>query len=187
MLSKVVNELGAKLIHPTTDCVYSGLKGHYNENDKYDVSDIYGMSKAIGEPLDCTVIRTSIIGEEVGQGRSLVEWVKSSANTTVTGFTNHYWNGITCLEFAKICDTIIKANNFWKGTRHIHSNTVNKFELVHLISEIYGLNIGVTPKETTVTCDRSLSTNFNLIEYFNIPELKEQIIEMRNFSDKLYL
>lgn len=187
MLANVVGEIGGQLIHPTTDCVYTGNKGSYDENDKYDVSDVYGMSKAIGEPHNCTVIRTSIIGEEVGQGRSLVEWVKSSAGKTVNGFTNHYWNGITCLEFAKVCYKIIDTGWFWTGTKHVHSNTLNKLQLVETISRVYDLGITVTPMETPKSCDRSLATiNTDNLTGLNIPTLEEQIKEMKQFNDKLY-
>jgi len=187
ILANTAKEIGAHLIHPTTDCVYSGLKGSYSEDDKYDVNDVYGMSKAMGEPSNCTVIRTSIIGEEVGQGRSLVEWIKSNANQTVNGFTNHIWNGITCLQFAKICEQLIITNDYWVGIKHLHSNVLNKQELVETISNVYGLNITVEPKETPVKCDRSMSTKYteNLAK-FNIPTLEEQIKEMKEFSNTLY-
>lgn len=187
LLANVSEAVGSHLIHPTTDCVYNGLKGSYSENDKYDVSDVYGMSKAMGEPSNCTVIRTSIIGEEVGQGRSLVEWIKSSANQTVNGFTNHHWNGITCLQFAKICEQIITTKDYWMGIKHLHSNVLDKQQLVETVSEVYGLNLTVIPKETQLKCDRSISTIYpdNLAK-FNIPTLKEQIIEMKEFSTKLY-
>lgn len=184
ILANFCEKHGLRLIHPTTDCVYSGLKGSYNENDKYDVSDVYGMSKAMGEPNNCTVIRTSIIGEEVNQGRSLVEWVKSSKNKTVNGFTNHFWNGVTCLQFAKICEQMILTDNFWVGTKHIHSNTLNKQELVQLISDVYNLNITVTPVETPVKCDRSMSSIYDT--RIKVPSLKQQIEEMKDFSEKLY-
>jgi dTDP-4-dehydrorhamnose reductase len=184
VLANFCEKHGLKLIHPTTDCVYTGYKGSYDENDKYDVNDVYGMSKAMGEPNNCTVIRTSIIGEEVNQGRSLVEWVKSSANTTVNGFTNHYWNGVTCLQFAKVCEEIINTNNFWVGIKHIHSNTLNKKELVETISDVYGLNITVTPVETAVSCDRSMSTIYDT--GIKVPTLKQQIEEMKEFSETLY-
>lgn len=184
ILSKTCLEMGVNMIHPTTDCVYSGLKGSYTEEDKYDVSDIYGMSKAMGEPSDCTVIRTSIIGEEVGQKRSLVEWVKSNANNTVFGFTNHHWNGVTCLQFAKICEEIINKHLYWKGIKHIHSNSLNKKELVETISNIYGLNITVTPKETPTMCDRTLSSVYDT--GIAIPSLEQQIIEMKEFSNILH-
>ena len=186
ILANVVESYHAKLIHPTTDCVYSGKKGKYDENDNYDVYDTYGMSKALGEPKNCTVIRTSIIGEEVNQGRSLIEWIKSEKINNVFGFTNHFWNGVTCLQFAKICEKIIQKNLFWLGTRHIHSNTLNKKELVELISKIYNLNVTVNQKETELSCDRSLSSIYNEINLFDIPSLEEQITEIYEFSKILY-
>jgi len=187
LLANVCEKNNWNMIHPTTDCVYTGNKGCYSEDDKYDVNDVYGMSKAMGEPNNCTVIRTSIIGEEVGQNRSLVEWVKSNANKEVFGFTNHLWNGVTCLQFAKICEKIITTNNYWKGIKHLHSNTLNKKQLVETISEVYELNITVVAKETAVSCDRSLSTNEKEnLSFFDIPTLEEQITEMKNFSKQLY-
>jgi len=186
LLANVCEKLNTKLIHPTTDCVFTGLKGKYNENDIHDVSDVYGRSKSLGEPNNCTVIRTSIIGEEVGQGRSLVEWIKSSSNTTVFGFTNHYWNGVTCLQFAKICEKIINTNGYWNGVKHIHSNTLNKKELVEMISSIYGLNVTVTSKETATMCDRSIVSIYERVDSMGIPTLETQIKEMKEFSEKLY-
>lgn len=187
ILSNFCERYDINLIHPTTDCIYSGDKGNYNESDPSDVNDVYGLSKFLGEVKNCTIIRTSIIGEEVGQGRSLVEWIKSEKNNRVNGFINHYWNGITCLEFSKICKKIIEENLFWKGVRHIHSNTVNKRELVEMISDIYNLNVKVIPLETEKKCDRSLSTEFNeVISLFNIPRLDDQIKEMNTFSEFLF-
>ena len=186
ILANVCDYYKVKMIHPTTDCVYSGNKGSYSENDNYDVYDVYGMSKALGEPKNCTVIRTSIIGEEVNQGRSLIEWVKSEKNKTVNGFTNHFWNGVTCLEFAKICKKMIDENLFWNGTKHLHSNTLNKKELVELISKSFELNVTVVEKQTEKTCDRSLSTIYDDINKFDIPTLKDQLNELKDFSIKLY-
>jgi len=187
ILANCVETIGGFMIHPTTDCVYTGNKGSYDETDTFDVGDVYGMTKALGEPENCMVIRTSIIGEEVGQGRSLVEWVKSSKGETVFGYTNHYWNGVTCLQFAKICADIIRAGNHSMGTRHLHSNTLNKQELVQLISDIYELGITVTPKEVDNACDRSMSTMYpDNLDFYNIPSLEIQILEMKLFSNKLY-
>jgi dTDP-4-dehydrorhamnose reductase len=186
ILANVCEYYKVKMIHPTTDCVYTGNKGEYSENDTYDVSDVYGMSKALGEPKNCTVIRTSIIGEEVNQGRSLIEWVKSEKNKTVFGFTNHFWNGVTCLEFAKICKKMIDNNLFWVGTKHLHSNKLNKKELVELISKSFNLNVTVIEKETDKKCDRSMCTIYKNIEDFEIPTLEEQLIELNKFSKNLY-
>lgn len=186
VLANVVNSLGGKLIHPTTDCVYTGLRGDYTEQDKHDITDVYGRTKSLGEPNNCTVIRTSIIGEEVNQGRSLVEWIKSQNNKTVFGFTNHIWNGVTCLQFAKICDNIITNDSFWVGTKHVFSNKVTKYELLQLVIKHYHLNIEVVEKEAGEKCDRTLSTVDSFCSSLDLPSLDDQIKEMQQFSDVLY-
>lgn len=183
ILANVSENEGYKLIHPTTDCVYDGLKGYYNEDDLHNATDVYGKTKSLGEPKNATVIRTSIIGEEIGQSRSLVEWVKSNKGKEIQGYLNHYWNGVTCLQFAKLCEIIINSNNYWKGVRHIYSNTVTKYELVNIISSIYELNITINPYNTLIKCDRSLSSNYNL--FTGIPKLDEQIVQMRDFYEIL--
>lgn len=187
LLSKTSKIIGINLIHPTTDCIYSGLRGDYIEKDKCDVNDVYGLSKALGEPNDCTVIRTSIIGEEVLQKRSLIEWVKSNRNNTVFGFTNHIWNGITTLQFAKVCQKIINKHYYWNGTRHIFSNKITKKDLVEQISNVYELHITVSPKETEIKCDRSLATEYpSNLDWFEIPSLEAQLQELKDFSKTLY-
>jgi dTDP-4-dehydrorhamnose reductase len=183
-LSEVAKDLKLKVIHPTTDCVYTGSKGNYDEDDVYDVNDVYGMSKAMGEVKEVCIVRTSIIGEEINNGRSLVEWVKSESGNSIFGYTNHYWNGVTCLQFAKICKHIIDNNLFWEGIRHLHSNKLNKYELVSLINDIYSLNISISMKETDLPCDRSITSKYTF-EDFNIPSLRTQIFEMKEFYKEL--
>jgi dTDP-4-dehydrorhamnose reductase len=145
-----------------------------------DVSDIYGVSKAMGESEKATNIRVSIIGEEYGQARSLVEWIKSSKDKTVNGFIDHLWNGITCLEWAKLVENMIQTSDFWKGTVHAYSpKAVTKAELVQMVSEIYDLNIKVNATHSNKSCDRTLSSvKLNLIK----KPLAEQIKEMKEFS-----
>ena len=186
-MANLCEQYKVKLIHPTTDCVYTGNKGDYNEKDPYDVSDVYGMSKALGEPSNCTVVRTSIIGEEVNQGRSLVEWVKSNKDGNTNGYLNHYWNGVTCLQFGKIVETIIEKDLFWVGIKHLHSNKVDKCELSSMINKHYNLNINITPVEVPISVDRSMTTIYeeNLKE-FDIPDLDVQIKEMYDFKSILY-
>ena len=182
LLSKVCETVGCHLIHITTDCVFSGRTGFYTEISLHDATDVYGQSKSLGEPVNATTIRTSIIGEECGQSRSLLEWIKSNKGNLVTGYTNHFWNGITCLQFAKVCEYIINNNLFWKGVKHVVSPTaVSKFELVKMISDIYDLNITVNPFETSMKCNRTLSSIRTDVE-IDIPELEIQIKEMKDFS-----
>lgn len=182
MMADVCEKIGVKFIHVTTDCVFSGSKGNYTETSAHDADDLYGRSKSLGEPKNATVIRTSIIGEERNNFLSLLEWVKSQAGNVILGFTNHYWNGITCLQFAKICEKIIKGYLFWRGVRHIHSpNAVSKYDLVKMISDIYNLKIEINKHETPEKCDRTIKSEFKESALEVIP-LYEQLIETKEFK-----
>jgi dTDP-4-dehydrorhamnose reductase len=179
-LADLCLEKNIKMIHVTTDCIFSGRDGNYNEMSKSDVFDDYGLSKFMGEPNICTTIRTSIIGEEYKNKLSLLEWIRSNKGGKINGYTNHTWNGVTCLQLSKIIHNIITNNRFWVGTRHIFSNSVNKYELAKIINEIYELNIQIDPMETSEKIDRSLSS-IHGTEEFNIPPLDKQILETKLF------
>lgn len=169
----------AKMIHITTDCVFSGTRGGYNESDPHDSGDDYGQSKSLGEPDNCMVIRTSIIGEEIHKYASLVEWAKSNKGKTVKGYTNHYWNGITTKKYAEICDQIIRGDLWATGTSHVFSDKiVNKFVLLNLLSEKFNLNLDVVAHDTYPACDRSLDTENELCSKLNIGTIDQQILEM---------
>lgn len=174
-----LSTLGCNVIHITTDCVFSGKEGSYNEDSLHDCVDDYGKSKSLGECEDLTVIRTSIIGEEVQNKKSLIEWVKSNKNTSINGYLNHFWNGVTCLELSKQIEKIIKTNTYWKGVRHYFSpDTVSKYQLVSYINEIYNLNNTVSPIMSEY-CDRSLSTNYKSpVE----KQIRDQILELKSFD-----
>lgn len=182
-LKNICEDLKLTLIHITTDCVFSGKKGNYNENDLHDGVDFYSKSKSLGEPDDVCIVRTSIIGEELNNKKSLLEWVISNRNKEIDGYT-HVWNGLTCLELSKVIYQIIKNNIFWKGVRHIHSpNSKTKYELLNIINSIYNLNITINKVEKKR--DMSLSTIYkdNLFS-FNISDIDKQIKELKNFNIK---
>ncbi len=180
LLSYKAIEFNCKMIHITTDCIFNGEEGNYNENSKNSEINDYGISKYLGEFADCCIIRTSIIGEEKYNKTSLLEWAKSNKNKEINGFINHFWNGITCLELAKIIKNIIDKNIFWKGVRHIFSpTTVSKYDLICFINEIYNLNIKINKFETNKV-DKSLSSIYNT--KFNIPNIYEQIKEQMDFN-----
>jgi len=176
-----LSTLNCNVIHVTTDCVFSGKEGSYTENSLHDCLDDYGKSKSLGEPRDITVIRTSIIGEELFNKKSLVEWVKTNKNTTINGYLNHFWNGLTCLQLTKEIVEIISYKKYWSGVRHYHSkDTVSKYQLTTYINEIYELNNTINPVMVEY-CDRSLKTNYDHTVNFTV---REQIQEMSLF--KLY-
>lgn len=176
-LQEISNTYKCKLIHITTDCVFDGKKGSsYNENDVHTETNIYGSSKSLGEPENATVIRTSIIGEEPYNKKGLLEWVKSNKNKTIKGFSNHLWNGITCLQLAFIIYNIIENNNFWTGVKHIYSpNIVSKYDLCEYINKCYDLNINIIKSIEKNNINKSLTSIYN--NNNNIPNIKQQIIE----------
>ena len=180
LLNAVAKRYGCEFIHVTTDCVFNGSKGQYDENDAHTETGIYGHSKSLGEPGNATVIRTSIIGEEVENKKSLLEWVKSQNGTTINGFVNHFWNGVTCLQLAKIVNKIITEDLYWHGVRHIFSPvSVSKFQLVEMIGDVYKLDITINPV-SAVFSDKTLTSIYKNI--CTIPPLEEQIKELKTFS-----
>ncbi len=179
LFPKFLSTLNCNVIHVTTDCVFSGKDGSYNEDSYHDCLDDYGKSKSLGECENLTIIRTSIIGEEILNKKSLIEWVKSNTNTTINGYLNHFWNGVTCLELSKHILSIIKNKSYWKGVRHYFSpDTVSKYQLVSYVNEIYDLGNKVNPVMSEY-CDRSLSTKYNSPVELTI---REQLLELKNFS-----
>lgn len=179
-LEKIHIIYNCKVLHITSDCVYSGNKGYYDENDIFDLFNIYGITKTSGESSLICNIRTSIIGHEIYNKKSLLEWVLSQKNKTIKGYSNYLWNGITCLQLSKIIDKMIEKNIFWKGTRHIFSpNTVSKFELCQYINEVYDLDINIEEFFLPDKVDRTLSSIYENI--FEIESIKKQVIDMKNF------
>lgn len=167
-----------KLIHITTDCAFSGEDGGYTEDDVHDCIDFYGKSKSLGEPTDCMVLRTSIIGDEIHQNASLVAWVRSQAGGTVNGYSNHLWNGVTTKQYANICDQIIQNNLYEVDLFHVHSDIVSKYELLCMINDRFDLNITIKQHMDTNSVCRELSTTKSLMDKLDIPPLSEQLSRM---------
>ncbi|PIZ00991.1 NAD-dependent dehydratase [bacterium (Candidatus Gribaldobacteria) CG_4_10_14_0_8_um_filter_33_9] len=178
-LANYCESINTNLLQITTDCCFSGREGNYNEDSLHDALDEYGKSKSLGEPKNCMVLRTSIIGPELHKNVSLISWVLQQNNKTINGFINHFWNGITTLQYAKICEEIIDKNLYTKDLFHIFSpNIVSKYELVRLISEKYKINATINPAEAHERIDRTLSSKKTFCNDLKIPEIKRQVEEL---------
>lgn len=186
-LALIANSLNVRAIHVTTDCIYSGTKGNYNELSPIDAQDVYGLSKAAGDTRAIMTLRTSIIGEEpVGQSRSLVEWVRKQDGQTMNGFLNHSWNGVTTWYLATIIEAIIQKGLYKPGISHIHSpKAVNKYELVSHIAEVYGIRAEIKPVDAPEFCDRTLSSLHSLSAELCTMEIPEQISRGKDFFASL--
>lgn len=176
LLADTCEDYQIRLIHITTDCVYSGKHGKYTVSDECDVTDDYGWSKRMGEPKNCLVIRTSIIGVELpGQQRSLLEWVLKQSS--INGYTNHFWNGMTCIELAHQIHQHLDYQV--PELIHLHSpDTLNKLQLCQTIADVYDLDITFTPTQTEATCDRSLQGRVIT------KTIRQQLQETRDWSRK---
>jgi len=197
LLSIICNKYNTKIIQPTTDCVFSGKRenGNYTEDDIHDENNSYGMSKSLGEPFYGTIIRTSIIGREKYNKKSFLEWVISNSNNNnnnnninnnninneINGWSNHYWNGITCLEYCKVIHKIINENIFWNGVRHIFSpSSVSKYEMASMINDIFNLDIKINKIECKETINKTLNSKH--LNNYEIKELNQQINDLKNFE-----
>lgn len=174
----------ATILHISTDCVFSGRKGDYSIEDVPDSKDNYGLSKNFGERLKNTyVIRTSIIGEEDSKRYvyNLLEWARHQCGTTIKGYRNHLWNGVTCLELSRLIYYNWILNTFSRPTSEIiHVTTekdVNKYQLLQNINDVYNLNIEVTDAVTQKTCDRRLKGTL-----VTTKTIKEQLKDQKEFS-----
>jgi len=173
------NSFGVKLIHITTDCVFSGKDGNYDEYSLHDCLDEYGKSKSLGESKHCMILRTSIIGDEIHKNASLISWVKSMKGKEINGFTNHFWNGVTTKHYAEICDQIIKNNLYAEELFHVYSNSISKYELLNLLNDRYKLELDIKQFQDINIVDRTLSTKKNLLSKLKIKSIQQQIIELQ--------
>jgi len=172
-----------------TDCVFSGKKGNYLEGDFQDADDLYGKSKIVGEiPAENKlIIRSSIIGPESGDGRSLLNWFIKNNSEEVSGFKNHLWNGVTTLNFSKVVQGIINNENYNFDLQHlIPANSVNKAELLKLINNNFEKEIKINEINAENLVNRTLETHSKQINeqlwvqagYENIPTVQDNIKEL---------
>lgn len=158
-LYEICRKEGARLIHISTDCVFSGKKGHYREDDASDAEEIYGKTKYLGEVSGPGVLtlRTSFIGRELASANGLLEWFISNKGGTVDGYTNAIFTGFPTLHLARIIVDIITNQKDLNGLYHLSSEPISKYELLTLINQVMKLNIEVK-EYSDFHCDRSLDS-----------------------------
>ena len=182
-LYEICNKYEIKLIHLSSDCVFSGIKGFYSENDFPDPKDIYGRSKLIGE-LDyknSITIRKSVIGHELDTKKGLLEWFLSEKDV-VKGFKNVIFSGMTVLELANLIENFIIPNKTLSGIFHVSGNSISKYDLLKIIAEVYSKSIDIC-LDKSINIDRSLnSSKFNEITGYNAKPWPILIKSMYEFN-----
>ena len=157
-LAEVCRAANARLIHLSTDCVFSGKRGSYAESDPSDAEDLYGKSKFLGEVAGegCLTLRTSMIGRELAGSQGLLEWFLSQQGKSVRGFRQAIFSGFTTQALAEIIAWIIEEHTELQGVWHVAAEPISKFDLLTLIKDTAGLKIEIEPDDT-FSCDRSLN------------------------------
>jgi len=175
--------LGARLIHVSTDCVFSGEKGGYSEGDFADARDVYGKSKALGEVnySHTITLRTSTIGHELDSNYGLLAWFLSQEGQC-RGFTRAVFSGLPTVVFAQVVRDVVIPHPDLSGLYHVAAKPINKFELLKIIAEVYGKNIDIEPDDNLVI-DRSLNAKrFQLATGYEAPEWPELIKSMHSYN-----
>jgi dTDP-4-dehydrorhamnose reductase len=156
-LAELCRSEGTRFVHVSTDCVFSGRRGRYTEDDVPDPLDLYGRSKLLGEaggPGSLT-IRTSIIGRELESSNGLVEWFLAQDGGTVSGYKRAIFSGLTTAALADQLAHVLEKHQELDGIRHIAAESIGKYDLLCLLKRAYDLDVEVNPDDAVVI-DRSL-------------------------------
>ncbi|MCM0609035.1 MAG: SDR family oxidoreductase [Ideonella sp. WA131b] len=160
-LARLCDVARARLVHVSTDCVFSGARGNYIEGDSPDAQDLYGRSKLLGE-VDyphAVTLRTSIIGHELSSANGLVGWFLAQQGR-VSGYRRAVFSGLPTIELARVIRDHVLPRPALRGTYHVSASPINKFDLLKLVARTYGKEIEIV-EDDAVLIDRSLdSTRF---------------------------
>ncbi|WP_062642560.1 dTDP-4-dehydrorhamnose reductase family protein [Caballeronia arationis] len=184
-LARLCALAGARLIHVSTDCVFSGKKGDYIESDLPDAYDLYGRSKLLGEVdyPNAVTLRTSIIGPEVQSQHGLVAWFLNQSGC-VRGFTNAKFSGLTTDELTNLIIKHVLPAPDINGVWHVSADPISKHDLLLLIREVYNRDIEILP-DGALKIDRSLnSERFKERTGYIPPTWSQMITSMSKLEEK---
>ncbi|MBZ1350110.1 SDR family oxidoreductase [Alcaligenaceae bacterium LF4-65] len=181
-LARHCKQVNARLIHVSTDCVFSGAKGMYTEQDLPDAQDLYGRSKLLGEVDydNAITLRTSIIGHEINSHHGLVDWFLSQTGE-VKGYRKAVFSGLPTVELARVIRDFVIPNSTLHGTYHVSASPINKYELLKLVADVYNKSIAIVPDDN-LTINRALtSARFKLATGYKPATWPELIRQMHAY------
>lgn len=183
-LAHLADLINARVIHISTDCVFAGTKGLYTENDDCDATDLYGVSKKIGELSEyqnAITLRTSIIGRELNTNYALIDWFLSQQHS-IKGYKHAVFSGLPTVELARVIHDYVIPNPQLSGLYHVSSEPIDKYSLLKLVAEVYGKKIDIIPDEH-FKINRSLNSGrFKQITGYKPPSWPELVLKMKNFE-----
>ena len=181
-LAELCRAAGARFIHLSTDCVFSGERGGYKEADRPDPVDLYGRTKHLGEVSGpgALTIRTSIIGREIHSAVGLIEWLLSNRGGRVRGFRRAIYTGFTTREMARILADIVLQHPALEGVWQVSSQAISKYDLLTLVNAAFEANVVIEPDDAFY-CDRSLdSSRFRAATGYEPPSWPAMISDLRD-------
>lgn len=182
-LSRECENIGARLVHFSTDCVFSGRKGNYAEADEPDAQDLYGRTKLLGE-VDyphATTLRTSIIGRELNTSHGLINWFLTK-NGSVKGYTHAIFSGLPNCELARVVKEFVLPRHELHGLFHVAATPISKFDLLQLVNKEYGKGLCIEPDDQ-IKINRSLdATRFRETTGYVAPPWPQLLAQMHAFN-----
>jgi dTDP-4-dehydrorhamnose reductase len=168
-VAKLCKAKGARFIHVSTDCVFDGRTGGYTESDPCNVSDMYGLTKYLGEVRESPAItlRTSIVGHELTRKTGLLEWFLSQKGQ-VKGFKKAIYSGVTTNELANVIEMLATNYVDASGLFHLASDPISKYDLLCLFKDAYARDVSVEPDDS-FECDRSLNSDLFRESFSYVP------------------
>jgi dTDP-4-dehydrorhamnose reductase len=178
LLAPMCRAGGARLIHISTDCVFSGDKGNYAETDRPDPVDTYGLSKLLGE-VDrpgALTLRTSMIGTELARQTGLLEWFLSQRGKMIKGYRKAIFSGFSTAELARIIERLLTAHPGASGLYHVSSAAISKLDLLSALDRRLRLGVRIVPDDS-VACDRSLDSSLFRREFSYAPPAWDTMLD----------
>jgi dTDP-4-dehydrorhamnose reductase len=184
ILNEWVISNNKRLIHFSTDCVFSGKDGFYTEDSFVDSIDFYGRTKGLGEIISSNTLtlRSSMIGLELENKTELLEWFLSNKNGVVQGYNRAIYSGITTNCMANFVEKIIEHYPNINGLYNVSSEKITKFDLLNLFNDYFQTNINIVPNNLYVTNKVLNSDKFYKITGFKKPDWENLIKDLVNDS-----
>ena len=156
-LAAMAARANARMVHISTDCVFSGRGGRYREDDLPDAQDLYGRTKLLGEVTDpgCLTIRTSIVGRELSATTGLLEWFLGQHGRRLNGYTGAWFSGLTTAALADLLADVVESHAGLEGLYHVASEPITKYDLLCRLNQAYGAGAQIEPSDE-VRIDRTL-------------------------------
>lgn len=176
-LSVLCGAAGARLVHLSTDCVFSGSRGGYRDDDPSDAYDLYGKTKYLGEVHEphCITLRTSIIGTELARRTGLVEWFLAQRGT-IRGFRRAIYTGFTTAELSRVIEMLLVRHPAAAGVYQVSSDPIDKYDLLTRLNDRLGHRVQIVPDDD-FHCDRSLDSSRFRAEFGYTPPTWDAMLD----------